>query len=1027
MFSGRRFTGVFIYWKGGTILSFEAVPKQQTLKQYVRRLWIRNRERIGEFYRIYFHTILVLILMVFNLFLGYSGFIIFLSHWHHSMGNPEFVLKLFMSQPPGWLISAMNAVYIPLDTYHWIWFFLALNLPVINWFYSTVTRAIKKGHRILLSWRHPKGRIVIFVLSAACFASLYIGIISWYVDVELFDTFKRIRMDEQFLIVRSMESFGYVLMAAPIFIVMFGAFIIIKQFYVFEDLREQFFSWEFPLFANQSFSLKNNRADVIVGWEKKTRKPIVLSEEQRYLHESVAGSTGTGKTSTTILIRIVQDLIRIARGKKMGIVVLEPKGDLIEDTLKIAKQLGIPDNKIKIVDPTNKMRSIKFNPFVGPMEAAAEAFRGTLDSLTTDQDDFFKGQQNETASAYTLLGKLRYHNLFNINHLQRMYTDPRYLADITEAVRKELDRKLSQPDLSKDDRNQLERYEKIVSYFEDEVLEYKTYRDRTTQEEKPLLYPENHKHAGKQVVINHKDKYITGAKKYLNDIAMNAMLSDLMTSDEGDNVLNLDAFLAEGGVILVNTALGELEELSLMLGQFFIRQLQSAIFRRPNNGQPFTYYRDGVKHQIDYERIPIFNYVDEFPLYANEAFERLLTLGRSYKVGTLIAFQDLAQLQRVERGYEKTVLSNTRNKTVFGGGEYSDAEYFSKLFGEEYRIEESLNESVTPVTTAENRWDFRYNTQRKLMPRFTPTEIMELKFKTFIIRRVDEDNNVTPPIEAVGKFVSETKFIKKFLKVGDLELVTEKMNPLDISSHLSKYKSLISEAITNDNHVDLGNSEEVKAKDKVEDKEHHFHSSSDSLKSASDIDEPLIDSHEEEPLEAEVVDLEVSVDDVEDVEPNFSKSINFAGENLSDDLSDLEFNIESLSLDDATDREPGYSTSKKTDSTNVISNGNESSQSISSGISNDVVDELVNEVYKRVEEKQNHPTLNQNNHDLSSPNIANEQPVQPNCSIEEKENKENDEWTINDIVDNESSKKNHRPSHVDVSIQDIQDISPDDF
>lgn len=765
---------------------------------YIRKWWVDNRERLAEFYRVYFHTIFVTLMMFVNLVFGYSGLIIYLTRWKHLNGSPEAVLSYFFTQAPEWLLSTMNLFYFPFDTWHWGWMILILNLPLFNWFHSTITQPIKKGYKTIISWRSPKGRIAALLLSAFPFIAIYLGLVSWYVDTQLFDFFAGIDSDKDFLVIKSMESFGYVLMVFPVLLSAYAIFMVSKQFYVLEDLQDQFMTWEFPLLARQSFSLKRGSADVIVGWEKDTKKPVVVNEGSRYLHELISGTTGSGKTSTTILPRILQDLIRIARGKKMGVVALEPKGDMVEDILKIAKELGIPDEKIKVIDPTDKVRSIKFNPFTGPMEAAAESFRGTLDALSGDQDEFFKGQQNETASLYTMLGKLRFRNMFNINHMQRMYTDPRFLANVTEEVRSEIQKTLGKDDLSPEQQATIDRYNRVVSYFEDEVLEYKTYKTREG-DINPVTYPDEHRYAGEQVVENKKDKYVTGAKKYLNDLSMNAMLSELMIAHDDDELLDLDEFLRDGGVLLVNSSLGQLEELSLLLGQFFIRQFQSAVFRRPSDGEMITKKdEDGNIEEVEYKRIPTFFFVDEFPLYANEAFERMLTLGRSYKVGSLVAIQNIGQLQKVMPGYDKVILGNTRNKTVFGGGEFDDNEAFSKQFGEEYQIEESLNESSTPWTMPGQRWDHRYNTQRMLMARFSPTDIGELPFKHFIIQRVNEENSVVPPVEVVGKFINETKFLKKFVNIGKIELETQKGKPLNIAGALTTYKGMLSSALFND-------------------------------------------------------------------------------------------------------------------------------------------------------------------------------------------------------------------------------------
>ncbi|KZS44983.1 hypothetical protein AWU65_03105 [Paenibacillus glucanolyticus] len=728
-----------------------------------RKYWVDNRERVMEFYRKYFHTIFVTLLMILNLMTGYSAIIIYLSQWKHNSGSVETFLTLFFESPPDFLIQLMSIPFIDLESHMIWWCLFFLNLPIFTWFYSTVTQPIKKGYTTLIDWKGQKGRIISVAINGFALLAHYCAVFAWYVEHYMFDFFAGIQSDKEYLAVKSMASFGYILMAVPVFICITGFYLLLKQFLMNEDLRKMFFTWEFGPLARQSFSLRNNKADVIIGWDKATKKPIVLVEESRYLHELVVGATGTGKTSTTILTRIVQDLIRIARGRKMGVCVLEPKGDLIRDVLSLCEKLGIPKSKIKVVDSTDLIHSTKFNPFVGPLEKAAETFRGVLDALTGDQDKFFKDQQGETAALYTMLGKIRYGNMFSIIHMQKMYTDPRYLADVTEEVRAWIIKNLENPTLTEETRILLDRYDRVCSYFEDEVIQLKTWKDK--DKIMPVLYPDGHKYEGRQVVENLKDKFISGAKKYVNDICMNAMLAELMVANDDDEVLDIDKFLDEGGVLLVNTALGELEELSMMFGQFFIRQFQSAVFRRPPE-------LDG------YKRCPILFDIDEFPLFINEAFERLLTLGRSYYVGTLIAIQSLGQLESVVRGYERTIMSNASNKTVFGRGQISDNELFSKQFGEEAQVEESMNESVTPVSQPNPSLGYRYNTARQLAPRFTPTDIMEQEFKGFIVQMVKPDGAIEVPIQAYGKFISETKFLKRFVKIGQAELETSKYKGL---------------------------------------------------------------------------------------------------------------------------------------------------------------------------------------------------------------------------------------------------------
>ena len=723
------------------------VVKEDLSKKFQR---LDRRQRIGQFVRLKLNTYMVTALTMFNVLLLAP-------------------LAFFT-----WLLPVIGSEFeiAFLHEISWPVFMALWYLPFLTWNYSTITFPIKKGHKVLLDWaKTKKGRIASLVLNLSSFA-----LMGWAANVKFAKeryveellSFSINKEEYPLILVDDMDALVLLIYIAPVIFTALLLFVAVRHALMNKEIfNEQFYTWEAPILTRFSHSLEIDKCDVITGYDYQTKKAVVIKEEQRYLHEGSFGATGSGKTSTSILLRIAQDLIQIATGRrKMGLVFLEPKGDGIDDVVFLAKKLGIPDDKIMVIDPT-KAYSTKYNPFGGPMETAAASFTGTLDALTGDQDEFFKGQQNEASSTYTLLAKICFGNKTNILHIQRMFTDPRYLADRVENARISIEEKLEEEGLDAATQTTLKSYLGIVEYFEDEVLDYKVYRVQSDLF--PLLYDHTHRHKGKQVVENKKDKYVTGAKKYLNDIAMNSMLSSLFKSEDGDQVFDADEFLENGGILLVNTALAELEELSLMFGQFFIRQFQSAVFRRPKEG-----------------RIPIFFYVDEFPLYVNESFERLLTLGRSYKVGTLIAMQSLGQLDKVVDGFKETILSNASSKTVFGRGTVNDNKYFSEEFGEMRIIEESLNESASPMTSDKQAWGYRHNSAKQLVPRFTPTDIRELPFKHMIMQVVEEDNSLGTAKKVVGKFVHEAKFIKPFLNVKKEDLKSSVEKEFELTNYLNK-------------------------------------------------------------------------------------------------------------------------------------------------------------------------------------------------------------------------------------------------
>ena len=112
--------------------------------------------------------------------------------------------------------------------------------------------------------------------------------------------------------------------------------------------------------------------------------------------------------------------------------------------------------------------------------------------------------------------------------------------------------------------------------------------------------------------------------------------------------IRLPQVLAEGGALLVTLPSGELLRAGEALGAFFLAALTAAVFARPASPRP-----------------PVFLYVDEFQRFATPGFADFLAMARGYRVGAVLAHQNLAQL-RVAGGQPlvETVLANTRTRIV---------------------------------------------------------------------------------------------------------------------------------------------------------------------------------------------------------------------------------------------------------------------------------------------------------------------------------------------------------------------------
>jgi hypothetical protein len=139
------------------------------------------------------------------------------------------------------------------------------------------------------------------------------------------------------------------------------------------------------------------------------------------------------------------------------------------------------------------------------------------------------------------------------------------------------------------------------------------------------------------------------------------------------NKINIFEAMNSGKVILINTAKDLLKhDGSAILGRFFIALITQA-----------TQERAGIPAD---KRRATFLYIDEAQDYFDESAQELFNQARKYKVGLIVAHQNLGQFGRELLA---SVMASTAIKLV-GGMSAKDAAVFAK----EIRCEEELLQSM---------------------------------------------------------------------------------------------------------------------------------------------------------------------------------------------------------------------------------------------------------------------------------------------------------------------------------------------
>lgn len=507
-----------------------------------------------------------------------------------------------------------------------------------------------------------------------------------------------------------------------------------------QDSLKDFFSYN-PWDGDGNNMAKNG--DVILGIEKETKKPLCLKYKDRFLHMLVLGPTGCGKTSQILLPMINSDM----KNHEMGVIVLEPKGDLAEKVYALAALEG---RKVVYFNPALKDCPY-FNPLRGNENDVIENLVTTLKSFDTDSKGYFQ-DNNEN-----LIRR-------SVKVLKRLYGDDATLAQLDILINNvggqgtAMVNQFSKLNVGIREKNE---NDSIVSWFLGEYFPGSNGGSRGASAKA---------FEACSGVRNQIQKLISNG--YLNRVLNPPKESDLPPGTKL-NFIDFDEILANGDVCALCSAQGTLRDLGRFLGFFLILQIQSAVFRRPGNE--------------DTRRGAIL-YIDEFQTYANSGMQDMLTQGRSYRVSCVLATQNRALIGMNSgnkgKAFTDLVSTNARNVVLFPGANAEDANYYSKEFGEEKVVKEN-------ISISRSRYRFDFNGQKetvredeKYEARFRPTDIIYREFGEVLVRTIKDSTVQRPTMLQISWLPRElsneiSRFIEEYNKEQLITDVKELDKPKD--------------------------------------------------------------------------------------------------------------------------------------------------------------------------------------------------------------------------------------------------------
>lgn len=203
--------------------------------------------------------------------------------------------------------------------------------------------------------------------------------------------------------------------------------------------------------------------------------------------------------------------------------------------------------------------------------------------------------------------------------------------------------------------------------------------------------------------------------------------------------IDFDRILKNGEITVCNYDLASGDSNAVAFGLFFLLSFNNAVLSRPGTEKT---------------RTPHFFYIDELPVLIHSSLEKNFSLFRKFKVAMFCAIQTLDQFEKNEiTKYLKGVILGCAHILVFGRSSLSDMEVFSSMAGVREEIDEQSSVSETALSDDSPALSFSTRETPVQKNRLEETDIRMRDFQeiTFFTTR---NGRPLPPLHAKVHFLA---------------------------------------------------------------------------------------------------------------------------------------------------------------------------------------------------------------------------------------------------------------------------------
>lgn len=542
---------------------------------------------------------------------------------------------------------------------------------------------------------------------------------------------------------------GRVCVELPVFIAVVVAAVRLRDVFFDENNLRPILTYKL------SHSLEPQRGgyDLRIVKDINSGKYVTVTEKDRFLHFLCDGSSGTGKTSSTILPAIRDDLdahCRMEDRQLQALKQMEDNGEIfyapygrkpgIGDFFPVIREEpGYPDGEAQEAQIKAKLRELSLTyPVAGITVLAPD------DSLTDDVCRLCeaRGLSYNRIDPTRLMDGRRKKNSIGMNPFylrdemggedknQLIVKKAVIFADVMQAIT-ELKGKsdsyfsgvnrqmianlailvmLTIPALHRRQATPMDLQEVINDFDKLKVplAKLKELDQGTNQFQFVIKYIEFDLLGAGRTKMEDQSR---GTRNIINEFLLMPYNREVFCSQES---IDFDRILENGEVTVCNYNLAAGDTDATAFGLFFLLSFNNAVLSRP-----------GTEHT----RIPHFFYVDELPVLIHPSIEKNFSLFRKYRVAMFVAIQTLDQMEKNDiTKYLKGVILGCAHILVFGRSSITDMEIFSKFAGVRDEVQEEKGVTQSALSEADTKLTY---TQRESIKQKNVIEEIDIRLKDF--------------------------------------------------------------------------------------------------------------------------------------------------------------------------------------------------------------------------------------------------------------------------------------------------------